>query len=52
MNSNGVAADVTLFNGKVWNTGDIYGASTLVTLFTMVFIGMLALITLYSRQES
>jgi putative membrane protein len=43
--------DVTVANGKVWNTGDIYGASTLATLFTMIFISLLASISLY-RTDS
>ena len=47
----GPKVDVGVANGKVWNTGDIYGASTLVTLFTMVFIALLALMVLYQAPE-
>jgi putative membrane protein len=47
----GPHVDVTVANGKVWNTGDIYGASTLATLFTMIFISLLASISLY-RTDS
>ena len=50
-NLNGPKLDVTVANGKVWNTGDIYGASTLATIFTMGFISLLALITLYATNS-
>ena len=48
---NGASANITLANGKVWNSGDIYGASTLVTIFTMVFISLLAVVNLYQKRE-
>ena len=48
----GRSVNVTLLNGKVWNSGDIYGASTLVTIFTMIFIGMLALTILCQERDS
>jgi hypothetical protein len=50
-NLNGPHVDVTVADGKVWNTGDIYGASTLATLFTMVFISVQAGIGLYRTEE-
>jgi len=49
-NLSGPHVAVTVANGRVWNTGDIYGASTVVTLFTMVFISLLAGIGLYQRE--
>ncbi|HUI83485.1 MAG TPA: carotenoid biosynthesis protein [Candidatus Binatia bacterium] len=51
-NIRGASADVTVSSGKVWNTGDIYGASTLVTIFTMVFISLLALASLYGNRDA
>ena len=51
-NVKGTSVDVVLANGKVWNAGDIYGASILVTLFTMVFISLLASLSWYQEQSS
>ena len=51
-NLGGAHVDVTLDNGKVWNSGDIYGASTLVTIFTMVFLSLLALVNLHQASDS
>jgi hypothetical protein len=50
-NLRGKSVDVTLVNGRVWNSGDIWGALNLATLFTMVFISLLALVTLYGSGE-
>ena len=46
-NLRGKSVEITLANGKVWNSGDIWGALTLATLFTMLPISLLALVTLY-----
>ena len=50
-NLGGKSADIILENGKVWNSGDIWGASSLTTLFTMIFISLLALVTLYGSPD-
>jgi putative membrane protein len=50
-NVNGKSVDVTVEGGKIWNSGDIYGASTLATVFTMVFISLLASIALYQHSD-
>jgi len=51
-NSRGPKFDVAVANGKVWNTGDIFGASTLATVFTMGFISLLALLILSQKTEA
>lgn len=49
-NLRGVNVNVTVADGTVWNTGKIYAALNLVTIFTMVFISLLALVILYQDQ--
>ncbi len=48
----GQSVDITLANGKTWNSGDIYGASALVTVFTMGFTSSLAFVALFHRDEA
>ena len=47
----GKSVDITLANGKVRNSGDIWSASSLTTLFTMLFISLLALVILYDSRD-
>jgi putative membrane protein len=41
-NLTGSAIEVTLPNGDMWQSSDIYAAMTLTTLFTMIFCALLA----------
>ncbi len=43
-NLTGRAVEVTLPNGDMWRSNDIYAAMTLTTLFTMIFCAVLAAI--------
>jgi len=45
----GPVMNITVADGRVWNTGDIYPALALATLFTMLFITLLALVILYGE---
>ena len=36
--------------GQVWRTGDIYETSAIIAIYTMVFISILALVTLFRDQ--
>ena len=51
-NFSGKSVDVTVGSGKVWNSGDIYGASTLATLFTMIFISLLGLVAWHQSSRT
>ena len=33
--------------GRVWRTGDIYETSAIIAIYTMIFISILALVTLF-----
>ena len=48
-NMNGKSIIITLQNGDVWQSDQIYSAMTLTTLFTMVFISMFAIIQLNKK---
>jgi putative membrane protein len=36
--------------GRVWRTGDIYETSAIIAIYTMIFISILALVTLFRDQ--
>lgn len=43
-NLHGWAYEITLANGDKWQSGDIYAAMTLTTVFTMIFCAVLAVV--------
>lgn len=43
--------EVTLDNGQTWSTADIYASMTLVTIFTMVFVALLAFFRLLQLSD-
>jgi len=50
-NLNGKSFEITLDNGDVWQSQIIYANMTLTTLFTMIFISILAVSILYKQQK-
>lgn len=50
-NLNGVDRTVTTKAGVTWETGGIYESMTLVTLFTMVFVTLLAALRLHTERR-
>jgi putative membrane protein len=50
-NINGKSFEVKLNNGNVWQSQTIYSSMTLTTIFTMIFISILAVSILYKQQK-
>jgi putative membrane protein len=50
-NMNGKSFEIKLDNGDVWQSQVIYTNMTLTTLFTMIFISILAVSILYKQQK-
>jgi len=50
-NVNGKSFEIKLDNGDVWQSQIIYSNMTLTTLFTMIFISLLAASILYKQQK-
>lgn len=49
-NINGQSKEITLKNGDVWQSAALYSSMTLTTLFTMIFISILAVSLLYKTH--
>jgi hypothetical protein len=49
-NLHGMAREVVLADGSTWQSADIFQAMTIVTAFTMLFVVLLALVALGSRE--
>jgi len=50
-NVNGKSFEIKLDNGDVWQSQIIYANMTLTTLFTMIFISIMAVSILYKQQK-